>query len=349
MKISLFHIIAFGLLMVPAQASEMPKVYVKTAEAVEGMMASTTDIVGTLYFERVSRVAAEEGARVTQVTFREGDRVKSGDLLVKLDTRIFEKQLTLENARLKQVDLRIENAKRDQDRLTRLYKNKVATESAWDDVRLRHEELLQEKIVLERQRDILKIRLEKSIVRAPFNGLILEKAVEVGAWAGPGSVLCVLAASNTLFVQVPVAEELVGFTRKGDRLNVLLNAFGKHLAGTMEGIRPMADPRTKNVSLKLKLDYDGPVAENMSATVQVPVSNPGTVLLVPRDALIQFQGMDMVYVVRDKKAQSIPVKIVHAQGDQIGVEAAGLSPGNLVVIEGNERLKPGQIVETLGN
>ncbi len=345
MKFRLFPIIILFFIAVPAQASEMPAAKVKTVKTAEGTMASTTDIVGTLYFERVSRVAAEEGARVTKVTFREGDRIKSGEVLVKLDTRILEQQLALEDARLKQVALRIDNAKRNLDRMTHLFKSNAVTESAWDDLWFRHEELLQEEIALKRQRDILRIRFERSVIRAPFNGLILDKTVEVGAWVGPGSVLFGLAATDELYVQVPVAEELVGFTRKGDQLNVLLNAFGRHLPGSMEGIRPMADPRTKNVSLKLKINYDGPVAENMSATVKVPVSNPGTVLLVPRDALIQFQGMDMVYVVRDKKAVSLPVKIVHAKGDLVGVEAVGLSSGDHVIVEGNERLRPGQAVE----
>ena len=349
MKFRLRHILVFFLLLVPAQASEMPAAKVKTAKVTEGTMAATTDIVGTLYFERISRVAAEEGARVMEATFREGDRVKAGDVLVKLDNRIFEKQLALENARLRQVDLRIENAKRDLDRITHLFENNVVTESNKDDLLLKYEELLQEKTVLERQLDILEIRLEKTVIHAPFNGLILKKTVETGAWVGPGSVLCELAASDALFVQVPVAEELVVFTRKGDRLNVFLNAFDKHITGTMKGIRPIADPRTKNVSLKLKLDYDGPVAENMSATVQVPVSIPGTVLLVPRDALVQFQSMDMVFVVRDKKAESLPVKIVHAQGDLVGVKSEGLSPGDNLIVEGNERLRPGQAVEIVGN
>ncbi len=348
MKVSWLHIIILFFLTVPSQASEMTAVKVKTAKVAEGTAASTTDIVGTLYFERVSRVAAEEGARVRQVTFKEGDTVTSGDILVKLDTQILEQQLALENARLNQVDLRIENAKRDLDRMTHLFKNNVATESAWDDLRLKHEELLQEKTVLERQRDILKIRMEKTVIRAPFNGLILKKNVEVGTWAGPGLVLCVLAASDALFVQVPVAEEIVGFTRKGDRLTVFLNAFDRHLTGIMTGIRPVADPRTKNVSLKLKLEYDGPVAENMSAIVQVPVSDPETVLMVPRDALVQYQGTDMVYVIREKKAKSIVVKIVHAKGNMVGVKAAGLSAGETVAVEGNERLRPGQIVEISG-
>lgn len=348
MKLRLLLIILLLFMSVPGQASEMPAAIVKTAEAFETTMASTTDIVGTLYFERVSKVAAEEGARVMNVNFREGDRVKSGQVLVRLDTRILKQQLALEEARLRQVELRIDNAKRNLDRMTHLFKNNAVTESAWDDLRFRHEELLQEKIVLNRQLEILRIRQEKSIIRAPFNGLVLDKNVETGAWVGPGSVLCMLAASDELYVQVPVAEELVRFTRKGDQLDVLLNAFGKKLSGTMEGIRPTADQRTKNISLKLKINYDGPVAENMSAIVQVPVSNPGTVLLVPRDAVIQFRGIDMVYVIKEKKAVNLPVKIIHAKGDQVGIEAEGLSPGTHVIVDGNERLRPGQAVETGG-
>lgn len=348
MKIRLLVFLILFSLLLSLHAAEMPPSRVKVARVAEESVAPTTKIVGTLYFERISRVAAEEGARVRQVTFKEGDTVNVGSTLVKLDTSILQEQLALETARLKQVEFRIKNAKRNLDRMTHLLKNNAVTESAWDDLMYQHEELLQEKVALTRQQEILRIRLGKTVIKAPFNGLILNKQVEVGEWVGPGSALCVLAASEALYVQVPVAEELVRFTKKGDRLSILLNAYNRSITGVMEGIRPIADPRTKNVSLKVKLDYTGPVAENMSATVEIPISEPGTVTTLPRDALVQFQGMDMVYVVNEGKVQSLPVEIISSMADRIGIKAQNLAPGDLVVVEGNERLRPGQPVEVIG-
>ena len=327
-----------------AREQSQPPALVRVTQAVQGSAAGTTDLIGTLYFERTSRVSPEEAARITSVTFREGDRVKKGDILIRMDSRILEKELALQKAKLVQAEIRIENAKRNLDRQTQLFKKDVATEASYDDLRFSHKERVQEHIALSREVDILTIRLAKHVVKAPFDGIILEKQAEVGEWIQPSSVLCVLGATDALYVQVPVAEHLIRISKTGDELPVTLNAFDTKLNGTLEGIRPEADPRTKNISLKLRLDYTGPVAVNMSATVAVPVSEKKDLIILPRDALVQVMGTDMVYTVTDNTAQSMPVEIVYSRGARIGVASPALKPGMTVVTEGNERLRPGQPV-----
>lgn len=327
----------------PAQ----PPALVRVETAVRASAAGTTDLIGTLYFERISRVSPEEAARVTRVTFREGDRIRKGDVLIRLDSRILEKELALKKARLAQADIRARKTKRNLDRQTHLFKKNIAPESAYDDQRFDHEDRRQESIALSREIDILAIRLAKHVVKAPFDGIILEKQVEVGEWVRPGDQLCMLGAEDALFVQVPVAENLIRFTQAGDTLPVTLNAFNRNLDGVVEGIRPQADPKTKNISLKLRLEYKGPVAVNMSASVAVPVSGKKELVMIPRDALVQFQGMDMVFVADNGKARSLPVQVVYSSGARVGVSADGITPGMAVVTQGNERLQPGQPLQIL--
>lgn len=325
-----------------------PPATVKIVTAAQGTAASTTDMIGTLYFERASRVSPEEAARITEVNFREGDRVTKGEVLIRLDSRILKTELALQKAMLARVGIRIEKTKRDLDRQTRLFEKDIATESDYDNLRFTHKELLQEQVALSREVDILTIRLAKHVVKAPFDGIILEKQAEVGEWIQPGSVLCLLGAADALYVQVPVAEHLIRFSHTGDQLPITLNAFDRHLTGVMEGVRPQADPKTKNISLKLRLDYTGPVAVNMSATVAVPVSEKKDLVMLPRDTLVQVMGTDMVYAVVDGKAVGMPVDIVYSSGAEIGVRFGDLKPGMTVVTEGNERLQPGQPVSVLG-
>lgn len=328
----------------PAMAQQGRPALIRTVEIEQGMAAPTADMTGTLYFDRISRVSPEEASRVTVVRFKEGDRVKKGAILVRMDTRLLEKELALQEARLLQLEIRTKKAKLNLDRQTRLFKNNVTPESVYDEQRFTHEELLQEQIVISRQIDKLKIRLSKHVVTAPFDGVVLEKQVDLGEWVGPGTQICKLGAADAVFVQVPVAEHLVRYIKIGESLPVYLHAYGMQLTGIMQGIRPVADARTKNIALKLKLDYQGPVAQNMSATVKVPVSDKKDVLIMPRDALVQVRGQDLVYIVEAGKASPRPVTVVHAHGLNIGVTANGLSKGMTVVTEGNERLQPGQAV-----
>jgi len=332
----------------PASGREQPPAMVKTVKAIEGTRAAHAQMTGTLYFEKTSRVSPEEAGRVTVVNFSEGDRVAKGDILVRMDSQILETELALQKARLAQADIRIEKTKLNLNRHTLLFQKDVATKSGYDDLRLTHEEMKQERIALSRQVDILKIRLSKYIVKAPFDGIVLTKETEAGEWVQPGSLLCKLGALDALYAQVPVAEHLAGFTRTNDRLNLTLNAFNKEISGVVEGIRPMADPKTKNISLKLRLNYNGPMAVNMSVTVVVPVAPKRRLILLPRDALVQPRGKDTVYAIKENKAMALPVKVLYSNGDQIGVSAQGLKAGMVVVTQGNERLKPGQTVMIQG-
>lgn len=339
-------VLALGCLYLttPVQAEQERPATVRTAKVESGTAAATADFTGTLYFDRISRVSSEEASRIVRINFREGGRVKKGDILARLDTRILQQELVLEKARLEQVGIQLEKAAINLERQTLLFKNNATPESVYDEQRFAHEELQQEQVVLSRRVDILNIRLSKHIVRAPFDGIILEKLAALGEWAVPGTPLCVLAATDAIYIQVPVAETLLPYIPIGGTLPVILHASGRELTGVMEGIRPRADSRTKNISLKIKLDYAGQVAENMAATVTVPVSARKSVLMMPRDALVRNQGQDMVYIVENGKAAIRPVTLVYAREERIGVAAPGITPGMAVVIQGNERLRPGQAV-----
>ncbi len=337
-------LISFFWMLVPAFGQDGPPALVRTVPVEQRMVTGTADMTGTLYFDRTSRVSPEEAAQITAVKFKEGQLVKKGDVLVRLDTQILEKELALQKARLAQVGIRIEKTRLNLDRQTRLLKKKATPVSVYDEQRFSLAELLQEQIALSRQVDILAIRLSKHVVKAPFDGIILQKKAAIGEWVVPGSALCVLGAADAIYVQVPVAEHLVRFVKIGDSLPVFLHASQQELLGIMQGIRPMADPKTKNISLKLKIEYEGPIAENMSAKVLVPVAQKKSMLMIPRDALVQVRGQDTVYIIEAGKAVPQPVTLIHSDGVHIGVDAPGLSPGMDVVTEGNERLRPGQAV-----
>jgi len=86
----------------------------------------------------------------------------------------------------------------------------------------------------------------------------------------------------------------------------------------------------------------------MSSTVYIPTSEKKELAIIPRDALVQFQGKDFVYSVKDNKAAIMPVNIVTFFDDKVGADNPSFVPGMVVVVEGNERLRPGQPVTVVG-
>lgn len=124
MKYPVFIIFSILVTALSAIAQEGgPPARVQTVAVRQEMKAATAEMTGTLYFERTSRVSPEVSSRITAVTFREGDRMQKGDVLIRLDTEILEKELALERARLAQVKIRLEKSKLNLDRQTRLFQS----------------------------------------------------------------------------------------------------------------------------------------------------------------------------------------------------------------------------------
>ncbi len=327
---------------------EPPPAKVVVAKITQQEVAENRSFLGLLYYDRMSHVSSEASGLVESIAVREGDRVKKGDPLVVLDIETLEKEITVSRTRIEQVALRIQQAEKNYKRLDSLYSQKGVSEKDYDDSYFSYQDYLMDKQVIEQELDKLLLQKRKSIIRAPFDGVVLEKNVDTGDWVQQGKKLVSVGSASDLFVRVPIAEKMLQFITLGDTVVVKINAYNKEVNGTLFDIDPTADAKTKNVFLKVRIPPLSKVAENMSATVFVPVSAKRKLSMIPRDALIKFQGSDFVYTVKDGKAAILPVNIVTFLGYAIGADNPYFVPGMDVVVEGNERLRPDQPVIIAG-
>lgn len=318
---------------------------VVTAKTDRVMSAETARMSGTVYFEEVSLVSAEISGKAERTLFEQGDVVKKGQKLASTDTELLEKELAYERSQLNELEVRIKKAKQDVERYATLFEKQAASESSYDDLKFDYEAMLERKSALEKKIEMTRIKIGKSSVYSPVRGIVIEKMVEEGNWVAPGNPVARIGALDSVSVKIPVSEKFVRFSSKGDAIPVFLTAFNKTLEGTVTGFMPYADSRTRNLYLKVKLDYTGFVAENMSAAADVPTGPEKEVLVFPRDALVSYQGSEMVYTVKDGKAAPIPVKVTGYAGKNAQVEVGTLREGMVVVVDGNERLRPDQAVK----
>jgi RND family efflux transporter MFP subunit len=324
-----------------------PPARVVVASVEERVVAESTPIVGTLYFDTVSDVSTEVSGLVQSVPFKEGDRLKKGDILVKLDTDFLDKNIALAVAKIEQVDVQIERAEKDLERYEALYRRKATPEKTYDECLYCRLELLEKKEQLLTELEIARLKKVKSAIRAPFDGIVLEKLTEIGNWVSPGDGVCRLGALDELCVKVPIAEELIVFTHPGNPVEVALTAFHESVEGTVTGFLPVADQKTKNVMVKIRLPRIPNVVENMSATVLIPTSPPKTFTLIPRDALVNSGGQEFVYTVKNGNAVRIPITVSTFTGEYAGIDSPSITAGMPVIVDGAQRLRPGQPVEII--
>lgn len=343
--VSIIMLLAFSSVVF---AEEPPPAKVVTGQVVREEVATTQSVTGVLYYERVSDISTEVVGLVEEVSVNQGDHVKKDDVLVRLNTELLEKEIALAKTRIEQADLRIEHAEKNFRRLETLYNSSGVSEKDFDDARYSYQDARKDRQAIEETLAKLLIQQRRSVITAPFAGIVLSKNVDSGAWVQQGKQLVSLGSSSDLFVRAPIAEDLLQFVRPGESVEVVLNAYGRHTAGTVIGIDPVADVKTKNVFLKIKIPPMELVAQNMSATVFVPSSERKSLSVFSRAAVTRFQGKDFVYTVKDDKASLLPINIVAYLGERVGVDNPYVVAGLPVVIEGNERLRPDQPVVVAG-
>jgi RND family efflux transporter MFP subunit len=202
----------------------------------------------------------------------------------------------------------------------------------------------------------LEDQLEKHTIRAPFDGYVVAEHTELGQWLSAGDPVVEVAELDKVDVEVPVLEDYVHSIEVGMSARVEIGAIpDTAFTGEVALIVPRADIRARRFPVKVRLSnvQSGGsvlVKAGMFARVTFAVGSRGMALFVHKDALVLGGPSPVVFVLDPDPKQPehgtvrpVPVELGVAAGDLIEVKGA-LEPGQQVVVEGNERLLPGQAV-----
>ncbi|WP_319543323.1 efflux RND transporter periplasmic adaptor subunit [uncultured Pseudodesulfovibrio sp.] len=346
-KIFLFAVFCglAALLAAPVYAQEQgerPPSPVVTEKVIIGDMAPQTEFIGTVYFTEISNVAAEVDGKLVDLKVQEGQRVKKNDPLVVLSSDILNRTIANAKALMDQSKAEFELAKRENARTTTLYKSATVAEGEYDSKRLAALSAEKKMIAAEAILNRLYVEREKKTIRAPYEGVVLERKVFRGEWVSTGTVVALVARDDEFDVVVNAPRDAFGVVKPG--LQVIVNTAGKELQGEVFAVIPKGDVTTRTFPVKIRVKNDGSLAEGMEARVRLPKGIGGKTLIVPRDAIISARGQLVVWCVIEGKAVPMPVYVVGYRGLSAGVKSKTLEEGMDVVVKGNERLQPQQPV-----
>lgn len=328
-----------------AWAQQPPPARVAVLEVFEKEVAPTTPLVGVVDFDQNARISSEISGLMVSHKMIEGSVVRRGDLLVKLNTEFLEKDIGVIDQQIAQMGVRIEKTRKNLKRFEALFKEDATSEKDYDDLAFNLRELQAERASLQVTRAKKKLELAKSQIRAPFDGLVVERFKDVGEWISPSDPICRLAAVKQTVIKVPVSERLIRFVKPGQAVAVTVDALKREFKGRIRAIVPKVDPKSKTFELKVGVDYAQGLMQNMSASVNVPSGHKKNLKMIKRDALVRHEGKQFVYSVKEGKAKILPVQVSAVDGEYLGVEAPYITAGMPVVVDGNERLRPDQAVQ----
>jgi HlyD family secretion protein len=195
-------------------------------------------------------------------------------------------------------------------------------------------------------------QLERHTMFAPFDGFVTSEHTEIGHWVMQGDPVAEIVELNQVEIGIGVVEDYIADLTTSTLATVEVPALkGQAFQGQVSIINALADERARTFSVKVRLENDlssgKPLLKaGMLARVTLPVGKPQPHVLVPKDAVVLGQS-PMVFVALSAGANSVvkpvPVKMESAHGLWFAVEG-DLQAGDLVIVEGNERVRPGQEV-----
>jgi len=320
-------------------------------------VSETVTIFGQVVATRDSDVAMRVAGVVADVAVYVGTQIDEGDVLAVLDRELLELELRSKRAALSEAEAGVEVARasltlaeRGFARVEGLRGTSAFSQGQFDDresaVAQARGGLAQAQARLlnaEAAADRAAYDLDRSVLRAPFSGTVLEVMVDPGEYVQIGAPVARVVNIDDLEIEANVPAEFIQALAPGMDLRGV-RADGSPLPLTVRAVLPTEFSATRTRPVRLSGDMgalDGQVAVGQTLTLEVPRAAPRAVLLVPKDAVTQARGAWSVFVHEDGKAVPREITLGDSFGDRFEV-LSGLTAGDEVVVRGNERLRPMQ-------
>ena len=297
--------------------------------------------LGTLEAEEVVQITAQVEGAVSEVNFREGDRVTTDQVLLRIDPQRYRLEAEKAEATLKRAAAERDRAQADAARREALAKEQLVAAEDLNRARAEAERDTADAEAARAARDLAEQNRHKSEVRPPRAGVINTRAVELGQYVQEGNTLATLVDVSQLRLRFKVSEAESLRARTGQLLGFRVSSLGdKTFQGRVYHVGEVADPATRQVEVLARVANPGSLRPGFFAEVNLASETRKGAIVVPEGAVQASERGFVAYVVNDGKAHLRSIQIGLRTGS--GVEIlSGLGQGETVVVEGSDRLRDG--------
>ncbi len=347
-----------GYFLLRSRLTPATSVRIATATMLSGNDAAA-NLVATGYVvaQRKAEVASKATGRLEFIAFEEGDLVKSGQVIARLDNKDFIATLELAKAGLRQAEIDSLDKGRKYRRAQSLFKSGSITDAELESAEAAYQNALAIVAQANANVRVTEVNLDNTYIRAPFDGTVLSKNADVGEIVAPfassasskGSVVT-LADMSSLEVEADVAESNLERVRVGRPCEIVLDAYPTlRYQGAVKKIVPTADRARATVLTRVSFaQLDERVLPEMSARVSffadstdLKQSSNASMLTVPKDAVTTREIGKVVFRVSENIATAVPVETGKEIGTQIEI-IRGVNLGDRVVLSPPGKMISGQ-------
>jgi membrane fusion protein (multidrug efflux system) len=283
-------------------------------------------VTGTLISNEQVDLRSEASGNITAINFQEGSRVRKGDLLVKINDRDLQAQY--------QRAIHREKLAEDRHRRQEILLKREAISQEEYDISLT------EFNSLKAETQLIKAQIERTEIRAPFDGIVGLRNVSVGEFISPQITVARLVSNNPIKLDFAIPERHFGVYKVNSRVQFRIEGSNELYTATVYAVEPKIDVSTRTIQMRaLAQNPDGRLFPGASASVQLPITSVKDAILVPSESLLSEASGHRAFVYKDGVAQMRTVDIGVRTERRVQV-VRGLEVGDTLVVTGIMQIRP---------
>ena len=290
------------------------------------VMNNTIDITGTVDANERVNLISQTAGNITGIYFSEGSHVNKGHVLVK----VYYQDL---QATLKQTQYQIALAKENEYRNRVLLQKEAVSRQEYDTS-------LSSYNTLRAQADVIKAQISRTVVKAPFSGVIGLRNVSPGGYLSPSTSIATLVSTNPMKVTFNIPERYRSLVKAGSKITFNTASSRKNFTATVYAIDPAIDPASRTVTVRARAaNPNNEISAGGFAKINLVLEQTPRTIMVPTQCVVPDLKSSKVFIARNDTAYAVPVKTDNRTDTQIEV-IEGLKPGDSLIVSGIIQMRP---------
>jgi membrane fusion protein, multidrug efflux system len=306
---------------------------VSTFLVTPSLFTETITATGTVLADEGVELQPETNGKIVSINFVEGAPVKQGDLLLKLNDSHLRANLDRYNYSKKLAEVRFR-------RYSQLLKQKMVSQDDYDSV-------LSEMNVQQSYIDLYEAEIQKTEIRAPFNGVVGLRYVSVGAFVNASTRIATLQRLSDLKIDFAVPEKYAGRVKVGSQISFTVAGGLQKYAGRIVALDPRIDSGTRTLLVRATCaNTDGRLLPGAFTNVSIALDQIDNAFLIPAEAVVAGLDEKNVFVIKDGLAERRAVETGSRTATQVHI-VSGLQAGDQVITSGIQQMRAKMPVESL--
>ncbi|MFH1117175.1 MAG: efflux RND transporter periplasmic adaptor subunit [Pseudomonadota bacterium] len=334
-----------GFFSVPLPDRACPGDEATPVKAVRVSSKVQTEVIsgmGSIRCARNLNVGIETTGVVSKIPVQLGDRVAKGQIIAELDNSVLDAEIVVKECEMKAADAELNYYSQEYAKRKELYGKQAVSDTELNKAFYESKRAEARVETLKSEKAALGAKKSQRVLRSPISGTVAKRYVDTGAVVTPGMhrVFQLIQCEDTI-AEIELEEKVFRMIRPGQKVTVHVDALGGLTFSTVvDRICPVIDDRNRTFTIEARIaNAELALASGMFIRADIDTTDPRRSVRVPRKAVRSHAGKDnYVFVVKDNVAVSRKVLLGSDLGNRLEVRA-GLSDGDVVVVEGHDRLK----------